>query len=82
MTQSIRLALVGCGGMGLRHLHGLIELKRCGFDTVDLVAVCDINADYAAHVADVSQNELGIKPQIYTDLAQLLGRVDELRLTS
>ena len=72
MTQSIRLALVGCGGMGLRHLHGLIELKRCGFDTVDLVAVCDINADHAAHVADVAQNELGIKPQIYTDLAQLL----------
>lgn len=70
--QPIQLALVGCGGMGLRHLHGLIELRRCGFKTVDLVTVCDINADNAAHVAGVAQNELGIKPKIYTDLAKLL----------
>jgi len=71
-TQSIRLALVGCGGMGLRHLHGLIELRRCGFSTVDLVAVCDINVDNVAHVADVAHNELGVKPKIYTDFGQLL----------
>jgi predicted dehydrogenase len=71
-TQPIRLALIGCGGMGLRHLHGLIELKRCGFETVNLVAVCDMNPDNAAHVVGVAQAELGVKPKIYTDFAQLL----------
>ncbi len=71
-TPPIRLALIGCGGMGLRHLHGLIELKRCGFDTVDLVAVCDLNAEHAAHVATVAHNELGTAPKVYADLSQLL----------
>ena len=70
--QPIRLALVGCGGMGLRHLHGLIELRRCGFDTIELIAVCDISADRVDHIAGVAQNELDIKPQSYTNLAQLL----------
>ena len=71
-TQPIRLALIGCGGMGLRHVCGLIELKRCGFDTVNLVAVCDLNAEHAAHVATVAQSELGNSPNIYSDLTQLL----------
>lgn len=71
-TQPIRLALVGCGGMGLRHLYGLIELKRCGFDSFDLVAVCDADADCAAHVAAVARTDTGTAPTAYTDFAQLL----------
>ena len=67
-TQHIQLALIGCGGMGLRQLHGLIELKRCGFDTFHLVAVCDIKLDHATHVAGVAEAELGLKPRIYTPI--------------
>ena len=70
--RPLRLALVGCGGMGLRHLYGLVELRRRGFDSVDLVAVCDINGDCAAHVAAVAQSELGSAPNVYTDQAVLL----------
>ncbi len=71
-TQPIRLALVGCGGMGLRHLYGLAELKRRGFDSVDLVAVCDIDSDHAAHVGGIANSKLGVKPNEYTDLQHLL----------
>ena len=28
MTERLRLALIGCGGMGHRHLYGLAELER------------------------------------------------------
>ncbi len=64
--------------MGLRHLYGLVKLRRCGFDNVDLVAVCDINADFAAHVAAVAQSELGTAPNVYTDLSQLLSAERDL----
>ncbi len=72
--QPIQIAFVGCGGMGLRHLYGLVELKRCGFETVELSAVCDINHDSAAHVAKVAQDELGVTPRVYTDFKDLLAK--------
>ena len=39
--EPIRLAIVGCGGMGRRHLAGLAETARCGVHSVDLVAAVD-----------------------------------------
>ena len=30
MTEKIPLAIVGCGGMGHRHLYGLAELQNAG----------------------------------------------------
>ena len=71
-AQPIQLALIGCGGMGLRQLHGMIELKQCGFDTFDLTAVCDLKLNHAAHVAGVAEAELGLKPRIYTGMEQLI----------
>jgi len=39
----INIAIVGCGGMGRRHLTGLAELAQSDFDSVTLQAVCDLN---------------------------------------
>ena len=69
---SLQLSQVGCGGMGLRHVYGLIELKRTGFDTFDLVAVCDLHQSVADHVAGVAEDGLGLRPRTYTDLDAML----------
>ena len=37
--EPIRLANVGCGDTGRRHLAGLTELPRCGVLSVDQVTV-------------------------------------------
>ena len=50
-ADPVRLAIVGCGGMGRRHLAGLAELAR-GERVVDLVAVCDLNDRNAYDLAD------------------------------
>ena len=53
--DKIRLGLVGCGGMGTRHLYGLRELVQSPFSNVELCAVCDIrreNAELAALEAE------------------------------
>ena len=36
--DKIRLGLVGCGGMGTRHLYGLRELVQSPFSNVELCA--------------------------------------------
>ena len=48
----IPLAIVGCGGMGCRHLLGLKELAGSGLCNLELVAVCDLRADNAERLAD------------------------------
>ncbi len=69
--MALNIALVGCGGMGLRHLHGFIEHSK-KFDTLNLVAVCDVNDQAARHVADVAEEHLGRRPAIHTDFDAML----------
>lgn len=58
MTEPLRLAMVGCGGMGRRHLAGLAELQSNGHDLIDLVAVCDLNDQNANDLADEAATKL------------------------
>ena len=67
----LRIAQVGCGGMGLRHAYGEIELKRV-FGTFDLTAVCDVNLSAAEHVANEAEKGLGKRPAVYTDFDRML----------
>ncbi len=58
--------------MGLRHVYGLAELRRCGFDTFDLAALCDLHRSAAEHVAREAEAALGLKPRVYTDFKAML----------
>jgi len=70
--QRLALGLLGCGGMGQRHIQGMAELHRAGLSPFDLVAVCDAQPQAAAHAADVAEQELGRRPAICHDLNDLL----------
>jgi predicted dehydrogenase len=78
MTERVRLAIVGCGGMGRRHLAGLAELARSEHNTVELVAVCDLNQQNAEDLADEAKALLGNRPAVFTDAARMLREVDGL----
>ena len=69
----LQIAQVGCGGMGLRHLYGQLESKRV-FGTFDYVAVCDLNASAAEHVAAEAERGLGKRPHVYTDFDEMLDK--------
>ena len=73
--MTFKIALVGCGGMGRRHAHGYIELRKY-FDTVEMTAVCDVHEDVAALVADEINDETGARPVIYTDFHEMLADAD------
>ena len=71
MSEKLPLAIVGCGGMGHRHLYGLAELQDAGLSPFALVGACDPNLDNANSLADQAAERLGTRPQPVGDLAQL-----------
>src|ERR671924_10622 len=79
MTEPVRLAIVGCGGMGRRHLAGLAELARSDHNNVELVAVCDLNRQNAEDMADEAESLMGANVQVFTDASQMVQQVEGLQ---
>ena len=82
--ERIPLAIVGCGGMGGRHLLGLKELQTAGdgLNNVELVAVCDLRRDNAEYLAENAERLLGQRPRVYQDLERMVVEVPDLRAAS
>jgi predicted dehydrogenase len=76
--DKIRIGLVGCGGMGTRHIYGLRELAQTPFNNVELCALCDIRRENAELAATEAERLLGVKPQIFTDLEEMARQVPDL----
>ena len=67
----IPLAIVGCGGMGHRHLYGLAELHHAGLSPFELVGACDPVRANAESLADDAEERLGTRPQVVESLEEL-----------
>lgn len=74
----INLGLVGCGGMGTRHLYGLRSLAQTPYNRIDLRALCDINPENAGMAAAEAEKLLGVEPAIFTDLDAMAAAMPEL----
>ena len=75
----IPIAIVGCGGMGGRHLLGLQELYASDMCNVELVAACDLRRDNAENLAEQAEELLGARPQVFEDMAGMVTAVPELQ---
>ena len=69
--DTIRLAIVGCGGMGHRHMYGLTELHRAGWKRFDLVGACDPVLANAESLAAQAEKRFGKKPAVVENLEEL-----------
>ena len=80
----LRLAIVGCGGMGHRHLYGLAELQRAGLSPFELVGACDPVEENARSLAGQAEELLGQRPDTVADLEELskVGEVCAIDLTT
>ena len=56
--MTLNLGIVGCGGMGFRHMEGISELMRHS-DIARLEAICDLHESAAKHVADIAEKKNG-----------------------
>ena len=80
--MTISLAIAGCGVMGRRHVLGLQKLQEIDRLRFDLVAVCDPLESSAAAMADLVEAQLGTRPAIYADPADLPTEVQALDVTT
>jgi len=69
--SKIPLAIVGCGGMGHRHMYGLAELQRAGLSPFELVGACDPVLENAESLADQAAEHFGTRPTV-------VGKMDDL----
>ncbi len=76
--EKVKMALVGCGGMGTRHLYGMRELVQSPFNNIELVALCDIRRENVELAATEAEELLGSKPATFTDLGEMAKAVPDL----
>ena len=74
VAMTLNIALVGAGGMGMRHATGYIELRKY-FDDVRMVAVCDPHVDSAEAVARVIAGATPERPEVFGSLADAVDAV-------
>lgn len=73
-----QFALVGCGGMGRRHLRGFVELARVRPGLVELAAVVDVDRERAEFVAGEVADLLGNRAAACTSIAEAKDQRPEL----
>jgi len=68
----MRVAIVGCGGMGRAHLADLLQMRKEGYD-VEVPYLVDVSEDAARRL----RSELRVEgAEVVTDYRKVLGRVD------
>ena len=75
----IPMAIVGCGGMGGRHLRGVQELYGSRLCNIELVACCDLRRDNAEHLADEAEKRLGRRPRPFTRMEEMVKAIPDLQ---
>lgn len=70
-SERVRLAVIGCGGMGTRHLEALSVNPNC-----DVAVVCDCFKPRYENGMGVVEKLSGKKPDGYQDFRQVLDRND------
>lgn len=73
--MTFALGLVGCGGMGRRHVLGMSKLRAAGQMQFELAAVCDVLPANGERLATQAEEMLGRRPSVYTDLDTMLKAV-------
>ena len=68
----IRLALIGCGKVSRRHVLSMQDLQKRGRGDFVVTAVCDADEQAAVERADMLEELLGVRPNVYLKHQELL----------
>lgn len=70
--MTVKLGLIGCGGVARRHVQAMEDLKRRRRGDFDVTAVCDADEDAAREMAAQLQQRFGTNARVYTDYRTML----------
>lgn len=71
--EPIAIGLIGCGGMGRRHLRAYAAVANVSPGEFNLVAVCDPRPDAAAQAAELAEQLFGTRPRVFSSHEELIG---------
>jgi predicted dehydrogenase len=74
--EPLRVALIGCGGMGVRHARAVAEMHALGCRPVEIVAVCDPDEVRRDKIAALVGQQYGKAPRQYADYKAALEQPD------
>jgi len=70
--RTVRLAMVGCGGIARAHLRGYEQIHKAEPDKLEIVALCDPVRENAEEFADWIERFQGKRPRVYADHEAML----------
>lgn len=70
-NEKVRVAVIGCGGMGSRHIEALSENPNC-----TVAVVCDVFKGRYNNAMDTVERIAGTRPDGYQDFRNVLDRPD------
>lgn len=73
--ETIRMAVIGTGGMGGGHCHSFCNFAKEGLP-VELVAMCDVNQVRLDDSINTIKEKYGVECDRYTDYREILARDD------
>jgi len=71
-SDDLRLALIGCGNMGLRYVLALAQMAAAGYTGIRLAALCDVDESRARELAAYAASHGLGTPRVVPDLDRLL----------
>lgn len=74
--ESIRMAIIGTGGMGGGHLHSIIALAKDGKTDTKIVALADVCDSRLLGAKKAAEEKQGFEVDTYRDYRELLKRDD------
>lgn len=75
-SEKIRVGVIGTGGMGTGHCHGLIGMNQGGRASLEVVALADVCDERLENARKGCASKQGITVDAYRDYRELLDRDD------
>ena len=78
----LSIGLVGCGGMGRRHVRAYRALEDKKAGAFKIAAVCDPRRGAAEETAEAIDVLLGVRPAVFSDHNELVAAASSKRWMS
>jgi len=72
MSEKVKLALVGCGGISGAHVNGYKDIYNLGCREFEYTACCDVSEESAKRRSEEIAGIQGTKPAVFKDLGSLI----------
>ncbi|MBP8955044.1 MAG: Gfo/Idh/MocA family oxidoreductase, partial [Armatimonadetes bacterium] len=79
MSDKVRLAIVGTGGIAKAHLGGYKTLLDAGYDQFEIAGLCDTNEGRRSEYAALVKEYFGLEPAQYSSVEEMCEKAGDIQ---